>query len=142
MQIQLSFGSTSPFCAVGTERHPSIRNVWQGARPVFWMVLIALAIRLAVVPFVYDEWMSPYSVAHYEQGNVARSLLAGHGFDSPFLSYQPSAVMPPVYPLIVAGLFWIFGIHTPAAMIAVLSLNCVFSSLACVASLGSHSATT
>lgn len=96
------------------------------------MVLIALFIRLAVVPFVYDEWMSPYNVAHYEQGNVARSLLAGHGFGSPFLSSQPSAVMPPVYPLIVAGLFRIFGIHTPAAMIAVLSLNCVFSSLACM----------
>jgi 4-amino-4-deoxy-L-arabinose transferase-like glycosyltransferase len=96
------------------------------------MGLVALAIRLAVVPFVYDEWMSPYNVAHYEQGNVARALLAGHGFGSPFLSNQASAVMPPVYPLIVAGLFRLFGIHTPAAMIALLSLNCLFSSLACV----------
>jgi len=96
------------------------------------MVLVALAIRLAVVPFVYDEWMSPYNVAHYEQGNVAQALLAGHGFGSPFLSDQPSAIMPPVYPLIVAALFGLFGIHTLAAMISILSLNCVFSALACI----------
>jgi len=100
--------------------------------PVIWMVLIALAVRLAVVPFVFDEWMSPYNIAHYEQGNVAQALLAGHGFGSPFLSNQPSAIMPPVYPLIVAALFRIFGIHTPAAMIAVLSLNCMFSALSCI----------
>jgi len=101
-------------------------------KPVLWMVLFALAIRLAVVPFVYDEWMSPYNIAHYEQGNVARALLAGHGFGSPFLSTQPSAILPPVYPLIVAALFRIFGIHTASAMIAILSLNCVFSSLTCI----------
>ena len=115
-----------------TRRFLSIRNIGEDARPVLLMVLIALAIRLAFVPFVYDEWMSPYNIAHYEQGNVAQSLLAGHGFGSPFLSNQASAIMPPVYPLIVAGLFWIFGIHTAAAMIAVLSLNCVFSALACI----------
>ncbi len=101
-------------------------------RPMLWMVCIALAIRLAVVPFMLDEWMSPYNVAHYEQGNIAQALLAGKGFGSPFLSNQPSAVLPPVYPLIVAALFGIFGVHTAPAMIAVLALNCVFSALACI----------
>jgi 4-amino-4-deoxy-L-arabinose transferase-like glycosyltransferase len=96
------------------------------------MVLVALALRLAVVPFVYDEWLAPFYAAHYEQGNVARSLLAGHGFGSPFLSQQPSAVMPPVYPVVVAMVFAVFGIHTPAAIIALLSVNCVFSALACI----------
>jgi 4-amino-4-deoxy-L-arabinose transferase-like glycosyltransferase len=96
------------------------------------MVLLALAIRLAVVPFVYDEWMQPYFVAHWEQGNVSRALLAGHGFGSPFLSNQPSAIMPPVYPLIVAALFAVFGIHTAASILAALALNCLLSSLACI----------
>jgi 4-amino-4-deoxy-L-arabinose transferase-like glycosyltransferase len=99
---------------------------------IAWMVLVALAIRLAVVPFVYDEWMQPYFVSHWEQGNVARALLAGHGFGSPFLSNQPSAIMPPVYPLIVAALFFVFGIHTLASILAALSFNCLLSSLACI----------
>ncbi|MDR3742156.1 MAG: glycosyltransferase family 39 protein [Terracidiphilus sp.] len=101
-------------------------------KPILWMVCVALAIRLAVVPFMLEEWMSPYNVAHYKQGNVAQALLAGKGFGSPFLSDQPSAVLPPIYPLIVAALFGIFGVHTAPAMIAVLALNCIFSAFACI----------
>lgn len=96
------------------------------------MVLAALVIRLAVVLFVYDEWMQPYFVTHWEQGNVSRALLAGQGFGSPFLSTQPSAIMPPVYPLIVAAIFNVFGIHTIASILVVLSFNCLLSSVACI----------
>ena len=96
------------------------------------MMCIALVLRIAVVPFTLGEWMSPYELTHYEQGNVAQALLAGKGFGSPFLSDQPSAVLPPVYPLVVAGLFAIFGVHTTSAMTAVLALNCLFSALACI----------
>lgn len=108
------------------------RKPTQNARPLVCMILVALTIRLAVVPFVYSEWMSPYNMTHYEQGNVAQALLAGRGFASPFLSNQSSAVLPPVYPVVVAGFFWVLGVHTPASMIALLSLNCLFSSLACL----------
>jgi len=132
LQLQLTTVPTLPLDPAVSKRPFFIGRIWQKSRPIVLMVVVALVIRLAVVPFVYDEWMSPYNVAHYEQGNVARSLLAGHGFGSPFLSDQPSAILPPVYPLVVAGLFAIFGIHTQAAMIAILSLNCLFSSLACV----------
>lgn len=96
------------------------------------IVLVALGIRLAVVPFVWDEWMQPYFITHWEQGNVSRALLAGHGFASPFLSSQPSAIMPPIYPSLVAVLFAIFGIHTAASILATLSLNCIFSALAVI----------
>ncbi len=112
------------------------QSVWAtvsiSLNPVGWMILVALIVRLSVVPFVYDEWMSPFNITHYEQGNVARSILAGHGFGSPWLSNQPSAILPPVFPLIVAALFKIFGIHTSSSILAVCSLNCLFSALACV----------
>jgi hypothetical protein len=96
------------------------------------MVLLAFAIRLAVIPFVYDEWLSPYRVSHWEPGNVARSLLAGNGFGSPFLSHQPSAIMTPVYPLILTVIFAIFGVHTKASIVAALGLNSLFSALAAI----------
>jgi 4-amino-4-deoxy-L-arabinose transferase-like glycosyltransferase len=110
----------------------SVRRVFSALPICAWMVLVALTVRLAVVPFVYDEWMQPYFVTHWEQGNVSRALLAGHGFGSPFLSNQPSAIMPPVYPLIVAAIFGLFGIHTLASILAALSFNCLLSSLACI----------
>ena len=96
------------------------------------MVLLAFAIRLAVIPFVYDEWLSPYLISHWEPGNVARSLLAGNGFGSPFLSHQPSAIMSPVYPVILAGIFSVFGIHTKASIVVALGLNSLFSALAAI----------
>lgn len=115
---------------IETKRQSRLRVIPDNLKPVVRMILVALVLRLAVVPFVYSEWMTPYNMTHYEQGNVARALLAGHGFGSPFLSNQPSAILPPVYPLIVAVLFSIFGVHSSTAMISVLALNCVFSSLA------------
>ncbi len=103
------------------------------ALPVtFRMALLAVAIRLAVIPFVYDEWLSPYRISHWEPGNVARALLAGNGFGSPFLSHQPSAIMTPVYPLILSGIFALFGIHTKASILAALGLNSLFSGLAAI----------
>ncbi|MGD0801994.1 MAG: glycosyltransferase family 39 protein [Terracidiphilus sp.] len=96
------------------------------------MVLIAFAIRLAVIPFVYDEWMEPTRVTHWEQGNIARALVAGQGFGSPLPSIQPSAMMTPVFPMVVAVFFRIFGVHTLASILAILSFNSLLSSLACI----------
>ena len=81
----------SPYRKARTEGKVKILEILRTLPPIAWIVLAALAIRLAVVPFVFDEWMSPYNIAHYEQGNVARALLAGHGYGSPFLSGHTSA---------------------------------------------------
>lgn len=104
----------------------------QSVLPLIWIVLVALTLRIAVIPFVVDEWFTPYNLQHYEQGNVAQALEQGRGFGSPFLSQQPSAVLPPVYPLLLAGIFKLLGTHTHASMIAALAMNCLFSALAVI----------
>lgn len=121
-----------PYKLRGPALVQSFLKVSSFVSPYIWMFSVALVLRLCVVPLVYDEWMTPFNVIHYEQGNVARSLLAGHGFGSPWLSQQPSAILPPVFPMIVAVLFKLFGVHTSASIIAVSSLNCLFSALACI----------
>ena len=84
----------------------SIRGGVRSVPVVVWMVLVALALRLAVIPLdTIENLMDADHIYAWEQGNVARALVAGHGFGSPFVSDQASAIMPPVYPLIVAGLF-------------------------------------
>jgi len=97
------------------------------------IVFIALALRLAVIPFDnFEDLMDADHLHAWEQGNVAQSLVAGHGFGSPFVSSQPSAIMPPVYPLIVAGIFEVFGVHTAHSILAVHVFDCVINSLACI----------
>lgn len=102
-------------------------------RRLLLILFIGLALRLAVTPFNEIEGLlNPDHLFCWEQGNVARALLAGHGFGSPFVSTQPSAIMPPVFPLIVAAAFKLFGIHTPGAIFAVHAFNCVISALATI----------
>ena len=96
------------------------------------IVLVALALRLVVSPFI-NELMDPAHIKCWEQGNVAAALLSAHIFGSPFDSFrQPSAVMPPVYPLIVAAFFHFFGVRTVASIIAIHAFDCLISALACI----------
>jgi len=101
-------------------------------QPFVPMVLVALAVRLAVIPFLYREWLDPFVVEHWAFGRVARSILLGHGFGNVFADTGATALLPPVYCYVVAAVFKVFGDHTAASIIATLALNCVFSALICV----------
>ena len=112
-----------------------IRSRLRAVPVLVWMVLLALALRVAVIPFnsfLFEDLMDANHIHAWEQGNVARALLAGHGFGSPLLSNQPSAIMPPVYPLIVAVFFHIFGIHTAQSIFAIHAFDCLINALACI----------
>ncbi len=111
----------------------SIRGRLRAVPVLAWMVLIALVLRLAAIPFdTIENLMDANHIHAWEQGNVARALLAGQGFGSPFASTQPSAIMPPVYPLIVAAIFYFFGVHTAPSIFAVHAFDCLINALACI----------
>jgi len=101
-------------------------------RPYVWMSLVALLVRLAVVPFVYRDWMDPFVLEHWAFGLIARSIASGHGFGSPFADTGASALLPPVYSYLLAGIFKVFGIETRNSVLAALSLNSLFSALTCI----------
>jgi 4-amino-4-deoxy-L-arabinose transferase-like glycosyltransferase len=102
-------------------------------RSLLWMVLAGLAVRLVVVGFLYPERLNPdrdYWRFAGETGRIARSIVQGHGVSSPLRAPTgPTAWMTPVYPAILAGVFWIFGIYTKASAIVMLSLDSLFSAL-------------
>ena len=76
---------------------------------------------LSVVPFMF------------ESGDIAVSLAQGHGFSSPFrVPTGPTAWMTPVYPLLLAGVFRIFGIYTYNSYMAATGLNILFATLTCI----------
>ena len=76
---------------------------------------------LAIVPF------------QQETGNIAYSLAQGKGFGSVFRTDTgPTAWLAPVFPLLIAGIFKIFGTFTTTAFFAAVFLNILFSSAACV----------
>src|SRR5579863_1542146 len=94
---------------------------------------VALAVRVAVIPFVYRDWLDPFVLDHWAFGLIARSLVTGHGFGNVFApNTGATAVLPPVYSYLLAGIFRIFGIETKASVLAALSLNSLFSALTCI----------
>ena len=69
----------------------------------------------------------------FESGNIAHSLAEGKGFASPFrVDTGPTAWITPLYPLLIAGIFRIFGVYTFAAFVAAISLNILASAAACI----------
>jgi 4-amino-4-deoxy-L-arabinose transferase-like glycosyltransferase len=100
------------------------------------MVIIALALRLGAVAFLYPERLNP-DRDHWrfagETGRIARSIVQGRGFSSPLHGDTgPTAWMTPVYPYIVAGVFEAFGIYTRTSAIVMLALDSLFSALTCI----------
>ena len=109
-------------------------------RPFFsspWaMVGVALALRLVVMGFAYTIQLDPaqdHWIFGWETGRVARSIATGHGFSSPYSEPTgPTALIPPVYTYLLAGVFKLFGVYTTASAFVILTLNNLFSSLTCL----------
>lgn len=62
----------------------------------------------------------------WEAGRVAASIASGGGFSSPYpLPSGPTAMQPPVYPLILAVIFKLFGLYSATSAFVALALDCV-----------------
>jgi 4-amino-4-deoxy-L-arabinose transferase-like glycosyltransferase len=110
---------------------------WANARTsFFWMVLVALVLRLSYMAIAHTYKFKPVEDNFgfgFEMGRIGRSLALGQGFSSPFHGDTgPTAWEPPLYPFLIAAVFKIFGIYTRASALVLLSINSVFSALTCI----------
>jgi hypothetical protein len=101
-----------------------------------WAILTALALRLVVVGFVYQDFLVPgrdHWEFGYEMGKIAYSIASGHGFSHPYwVETGPTAMITPVFPYLMSCAFLLFGAYTKAAALAVLSFNSLISALICI----------
>jgi hypothetical protein len=108
----------------------------QVRRALFYPVLAALGLRLIVVGFVYQGFLDPgrdHWEFGYEIGHVARSIAADHRFANPYWGDTgPTALLTPVFPYLLSGIFTVFGIFKEASALAFLALNCLLSALTCL----------
>jgi hypothetical protein len=100
------------------------------------MVCCAFVIRIIVVASNFLGIAAP-SLDHgqfgAEMGWVARSLALGDGFSSPFFpSTGPTALVPPLFPYLLAGVFLTFGLYTAKSAFVILSLDSLLSALTCI----------
>lgn len=66
----------------------------------------------------------------WEMGRIARALVTGYGYADPFTGHTgPTAWVAPLYPLLMAGAFRIFGVYTLGSAWLLLTINSFFSAL-------------
>ncbi|MBZ0301991.1 MAG: glycosyltransferase family 39 protein [Anaerolineae bacterium] len=91
------------------------------------MVLAALLLRIHVIranpPIFPPGWGG-------EMSSVATAIAGGEGFASPYwVSTGKTALVPPVYPYLLAFIYQFFGVHTEASGFAAVYLNAVLSAI-------------
>lgn len=86
----------------------------------------ALATRLASAALIFSKYFGPQLLfVQNEPSNIAAALASGLGFSSPYANVPiaPTAQQPPLYPLLLAGIFRVFGIRTVEAAWAAVVIN-------------------
>ncbi len=99
------------------------------------MFAAAFVVRLAFVTATHSHiYVGPGTFSFgYEMGQVAGSIASGSGFASPCaVPSGPTAWVGPVYPLLIAAVFTVFGMFTSHARLVLLLLNCLFGGLICL----------
>jgi hypothetical protein len=101
-----------------------------------FILLLALCFRLLYF-WSYRQHFSENALGTipflFEPGNIAFSIVNGHGFSSPLrVDSGPTAWMTPVYPVVLAAIFRLFGTYTFSSFVAAAGLNILFSTSTCV----------
>ena len=99
---------------------------------VFW---VALVVRLLYMTLAHQYRVKTFDsnfLFGYEAGRIAQALATGFGYADPFGNAfirhtGPTAWLPPVYPLLLGGVFKVFGVYTRMSAWVILGINCVFS---------------
>lgn len=96
--------------------------------PLFWA---AFSLRVACI-LIGHTYRIRTGDNHFgfgwEMGRIAQSLVLGHGYANPFNGISgPTAWAPPLYPLLMALSFKLFGLYTNAAACFLLICNSLFS---------------
>ncbi|WP_158943970.1 hypothetical protein [Granulicella sp. S190] len=106
----------------------STESSFRAPASLFWAGFL---LRVLYLSFAHTYRIRP-SEDHlqfgWEMGRVARAMVTGFGYADPFTGHSgPTAWMPPLYPLLLAGVFKIFGVYTAKSAWVILTTNSVFS---------------
>ena len=127
MQMRAALGQ---FFTAGKQGPVRGRSGWDtpAARRMFWTGLAVRLLYLTLAHTYRFRLFQDHFQFGWEMGRIARSLATGHGYADPFVGHTgPTAWTPPLYPLLMAAAFKLFGVYTPAAAWAVLAMNSLAS---------------
>lgn len=110
----------------GDTRRSSIsHNLWL----IFWAGFVLRVLYITFAHTYHIRALQDHFQFGWEMGRVARALATGYGYADPFVGHTgPTAWVPPLYPLLLAGIFKLFGVYSALSAWMVLTINSIFSS--------------
>jgi len=95
---------------------------------IFWAGLLVRVLYITLGHTYRFRIFEDHFTFGYEMARVARALVTGYGYADPFNGHTgPTAWVPPLYPLLIAAVFKLFGVYTALSAWAILTCNSVFS---------------
>jgi 4-amino-4-deoxy-L-arabinose transferase-like glycosyltransferase len=118
--------------------NPKAMNPLRAPARVFW---VGFAVRLLYVTFAHTyriRGAEDHFQFGWEAGRIARALVTGYGYADPFASVYlahtgPTAWLPPLYPLLLAGIFKVLGVYTNASAWVLFAIQSAFSAATALA---------
>jgi 4-amino-4-deoxy-L-arabinose transferase-like glycosyltransferase len=105
----------------------------QGSRAPWSIFWVAFAVRVLYLTLAHTYRIRAYDdhmLFGEEMGRIARALATGYGFSDPFRGHTgPTAWVGPLFPLVLGGVFKLFGVFTPLSAWMILTLDSLFSAL-------------
>ena len=97
---------------------------------VFWVAFLVRVLYMTLAHTYHLRTDGDHFQFGWEMGRVARALVTGYGYADPFIGHTgPTTWVPPLYPLLIAAVFKVFGIYTLRSAWVILAINSFFSAL-------------
>lgn len=101
---------------------------------IFWTGLLVRVLYIAVAHTYRIRLLLDHFQFGWEAGRIARALATGYGYADPFMGHSgPTTWIPPLFPLLLAGVFKVFGVYTPLSAFVILTIDSVFSAATALA---------
>jgi 4-amino-4-deoxy-L-arabinose transferase-like glycosyltransferase len=95
---------------------------------IFWAGLAVRVLYITLAHTYKIRVFQDHFQFGWEMGRIARALATGYGYADPFVGHTgPTAWVPPLYPLLLAVVFKLFGVYSALSAWVILSINSIFS---------------
>ncbi|HUD21464.1 MAG TPA: glycosyltransferase family 39 protein [Acidobacteriaceae bacterium] len=107
-------------------------------RRILWVALVVRVLYITLAHTYRIRLAEDHFQFGWEAGRIARALVTGYGYSDPFANAfiahtGPTAWLPPLYPLLLAAIFKLFGVYTHASAWVLLTIQSIFSAATAVA---------
>jgi hypothetical protein len=118
--------------------NPSTPNPLRAPARIFWVGFVVRVLYITLAHTYRIRVAEDHFQFGWEAGRIARALVTGYGYSDPFANAYlahtgPTAWLPPLYPLLLAAIFRVFGVFTHASAWVLFTIQSAFSAATALA---------